>query len=266
MREAVAGEPDTVLPLLMAMRRATDAALREKINALVPRLLLERAASGSTPGGGALRIRPQRADRGGDLDIDRSLDAVAAARAAGREPDLGRLTAARWHRPGSALCLLIDRSGSMEGERLATAALAAAACATRARRTGAELSVIAFASGVRILHDITAPADPDAVVDAALALRGHGTTSLYAALDAAAAQLGQARASRSSTVLLSDCRVTDDIDPVPAARGISALTVLAPESDHAEARRFAAETEARFAVLDSVDALPELLEELLRDQ
>ncbi|WP_228799781.1 vWA domain-containing protein [Nocardia farcinica] len=264
VRAAVAADPDAVLPLLMAMRRATDSGLRDKINALVPRLLLERAAAGRHHGGGRPRMRRQRADHGGDLDVDASLEAITAARAAGREPGLAELTAARWHRPGAALCLLIDRSGSMEGERLATAALAAAACATRARQTGTELAVIAFDARARVLHDIAATVDPDAVVDTVLGLRGHGTTSLHAAFGAAAGQLARARSARSVTVLLSDCRVTDDVDPIPAARGVPDLAVIAPGSDPAEAQRFAALADARVAVLDSVDGLPEVLESLLR--
>jgi cobalamin biosynthesis protein CobT len=37
-----------------------------------------------------------------------------------------------WERPDTAVCLVIDRSGSMKGEALASAALAAAAVALRA--------------------------------------------------------------------------------------------------------------------------------------
>ena len=74
---------------------------------------------------------PEPAADAGDLDVDASLDAVLEARAARRPPNLDDLTVRSWHRPGTALCLLVDRSGSMRGERLAAAAVAAAAVAYR---------------------------------------------------------------------------------------------------------------------------------------
>ena len=71
---------------------------------------------------------PRRAGRPGRRsDLDRSLEAVADALAHGRVAGLDELTARDWRRPELALCLLVDTSGSMGGERLAVAALAAAA-------------------------------------------------------------------------------------------------------------------------------------------
>ena len=53
-----------------------------------------------------------------------------------------------WSRRELALCLVVDRSGSMGGERLAAAAVAAAACAWRAPR---DWSLLAFSDRVLVL-------------------------------------------------------------------------------------------------------------------
>lgn len=107
------------------------------------------------------------------------------------------------------------------------------------------------------------PSPARRTVERVLGLRGHGMTSLDAALRAAREQLARARARRRITVLLSDCRVTDDVDPLPAARGLDELLVVAPASDDDEARRFAREAGARMASLDRLAELPAVLDHLL---
>jgi Mg-chelatase subunit ChlD len=102
------------------MANATDEALRRQVHRLAPRLLLDRARTGRSVRRGTGRPRHVPASRGGDLDVDASLDAVAAARAERRPPNLDDLVARDWGRPDLALCLLVDRSGSMHGARRAT--------------------------------------------------------------------------------------------------------------------------------------------------
>lgn len=263
MAEALAEDPDDALALLMQMRRATDAALRRRVSALVPRLILDRARVGTRSGSGAARLQVVRADLGGDIDLDASIEEITVALGQRRAPAVDELRSRHWRKPSSAVCLLLDRSGSMEGSRLVTAAMAAAACALRAEQTGTELAVIAFDRRCEVLLDIGAASTPAAVVDRVLGLRGHGVTSLDAACRAARSQLDRARAPRRIVVLLSDCRVTDDVDPLPAARAIDELRIIAPASDDAEARAFGARVGARVGALESIRDLPTVLEGLL---
>ena len=151
--------------------------------------------------------------------------------------DAERLRVRGWVRPGTALCLLVDRSGSMGGKPLATAAIAAAAVASRG---AADYSVLAFGKDVVVAKAQDADKGADRVVGDLLALRGFGTTDVAGALQTAAAQLGRSRAARKVAVLLSDCRATVDGDPVAAARGLDELVVIAPEEDSEEAAAFAA--------------------------
>ena len=261
MQQLLAQDADAALALLADLVHATDESLREAARLLAARLVLDRARVGRPQLRGIGRLRRVRADQGGDLDVDSSLDAVVSARAEGRQPALDELSARDWSRPELAIALVVDTSGSMSGSRLAAAALTAAACAWRAP---AEHAVITFAREVTVLRSLDSAASPSAEVDAVLALRGHGITGLAGALRAANDALASARASRRLVLLLSDCRATDEVDPVPAGSHTPELLILAPADDCAEAAEFAAACGARWAPLSGPADAPTVLADLLR--
>ena len=142
---------------------------------------LARSGPARRRGVGKVRRMPYRPD-GGDLDLDASIDALAIARAGGAPPDPDELRVRGWVKPGTALCLLVDRSGSMSGRPLATAAVAASAVAFRAP---ADHSVLAFSSDVIVAKSQETPRAAEQIVNDLLVLRGHGTTDLALALRAA---------------------------------------------------------------------------------
>jgi Mg-chelatase subunit ChlD len=259
LERALAADPDGTLALVADLVHATDEGLRADARRLAARLVLDRSRSGRPTRTGTARPRAVRASRGGDLDIDASLDAVLTARGERRPPDLDELTARDWGRQDLAVCLLVDASGSMSGERLAVAATVAAACALRAP---VQHAVLAFAGDVRTLRPLHGGETPSAVVDRVLALRGHGVTRLADALREASAQLAAARARRRVVVLLSDCRHTDE-DPVPVAASLAELVVLAPRGDSDQAAALASAAGASWAELAGADSAPGLLRELL---
>ncbi len=133
--EALDEDPDDTLALLADLTGATDPKLRELAAAW------QAACSSTSPSGtgvasgvGQLRTQRYRPD-GGDLDVDASLDALVAATAEGTAVDPDDLRVRSWSTPGTAICLLVDRSGSMTGRPLATAAVAASAVAWRSSPT-----------------------------------------------------------------------------------------------------------------------------------
>ena len=247
LEQALEDDPDATLALLADLTGATDPKLRELARRLAGRLFLDLSKRGpAAPRGvGQLRTQRYRPD-GGDLDVDASLDALVKARGEGVAVDPDDLRVRAWSTPGTAICLLVDRSGSMTGRPLATAAVTAAAVAWRAPD---DYSVLSFGKDVIAAksQDIAKPGE--AVIDAVLALRGFGTTDVAGALTAAADQLSRSRAGRKVTVLLSDCRATTPGDVVGAARRLDELVIVAPESDAAEAEDLARQAGARFTTV-----------------
>ena len=258
--KALREDPDAALEMLADLTVATDERLRAVARGLARRIILDRARVGRSRQRGTARMREIPADRGGDLDIDRSMDEIASARSTGRTPSLDDLVAREWGRPELALCLLLDASGSMSGARLAAAALTAAACAWRAP---GEFAVLGFAHDVQVHRSLNTHAPAGALVERLLGLRGHGVTALAGALRAAGDQLAGARASRRIVVLLSDCRATDGEDPLPPAAGLAELVVLAPGDDCIEAAAFAARVGARWQPMAGASDAPAALARLL---
>jgi len=256
---ALASDPDGTLAMVADLVHATDETLRAQARRLAARLVLDRSRSGRAVRTGTARPRLVPAGQGGDLDVDASLDGILTARGERRPPGLEDLTARDWGRQDLAVCLLVDASGSMGGERLAVAATVTAACALRAP---AQHAVLAFAGDVRTLRPLHGMEPATTVVDRVLALRGHGVTRLADALRAAVEQLTTARAQRRVVVLLSDCRHTDE-DPVRVGRAVPELVVLAPHDDSEQAASFAAATGAAWAELAGADSAPGLLHDLL---
>lgn len=255
-------DPDDTLTLLVEMSHATDEGLRVAVRRLAPRLILDQTRRGIPRNRGVSRPRPVPAHRGGDLDLDRSMDAIVGARAEARQPSLDELTAAQWARPDLALCLVVDHSGSMNGARLTTAAVTGAACLTFAPE---EHAVLAFAARTTVLKQLTDASGSARTIERILALRGHGVTGLAGALREAQLQVARARARRRVVLLLSDCRVTDEVDALPVARGIDELVILAPAGDDDEARHLARACGARIASIASVLDVPAVLNRLLAD-
>lgn len=256
VEEGLRDDPDDTLALLADLVGATDPRLRELARRLAGKLFLDLARRGPVRPRGVGQLREAKyTPDGGDLDLDASLDAVVEGRAGG-VIDVDRLRVRRWVQPGTALCLLVDRSGSMGGKPLATAALAAAAVASRSPE---DYSVLAFGKDVVVAKGQTTPKPAELVVHDVLSLRGYGTTDLAGALRVAAVQLGRSRAGRKVVVLLSDCRATVEGDPVEAAGCLDELVVVAPESDADEARAFAARAGARLTTVHGPSDVAEAL-------
>lgn len=258
--DALQVSPDEMMALLGDMVQATDEKLRARAKELAARIVLDRARVGQPGSRGSSRMRRIPADRGGDIDIDSSFEAITEAHAAGREPSLEEIWARDWAKSELAICLLLDTSGSMSGDRLTSSAITAAACAWRAP---GEFAVVKFAREAEIIRPIDGRRTAGEVINDVLALRGHGITGLAGGLKAAVDQLAGARAQRRVVVLLSDCRETDDVDPVPAASTVDELVILTPDDDVSAAEKLAQAAGGKWAALSGPSAAPALLIDLL---
>ncbi|MEO9224736.1 MAG: vWA domain-containing protein [Acidimicrobiales bacterium] len=255
-------DADEAMQMLADLTGATDARLRALARQLAGRVTVDLAAAVArvpvTGTHGRLRVAPLP-EVGGDIDLDASLAPLIEARAGGRPASIDDLRGPTWSRPSLALCLLVDRSGSMGGARLAAAAVAAACVALRAP---ADHSVLAFGEDVIVLQRQGGGRPPTAVADDLFVLRGSGPTDLAGALRAAVRQLGRSDARRRVAVLCSDARPTAGGDPFDAARELSALAelaVLAPADDADDARALVAEVGGRCVELSGPAAVPDAL-------
>lgn len=259
--EAMANDPDAALALLADLTGATDEKLRALAKQLAGRILVDLAKQGPAIRRGMGRLQRQRYQPdGGDLDLDASLDAIAVARATRAVPDPDDLRVIGWSKRDTAYCLVVDRSGSMNGAPLATSAVSAAAVAWRA---GRDYSVIAFSNDAVVAKGQESDKPVDRVITDVLSLRGHGTTDVALALRAAAEQLARSTAARRVVVLLSDCRSTVPGDVVAAAAALDELVIIAPEGDSAEAEALGRAAGARVATVAGPSSIPAAMARVL---
>ena len=261
--DAMDDDPDAMLALLADLTGATDPKLRDLAKRLAGRLFLDVAKRGPIrPRGiGKMATLPYRPDAG-DIDLDASMSAIVESRAARSAIDPEELKVRTWVRPGTAIALCVDRSGSMGGEPLATSAVATAAVAWRSPE---DYSVITFGKDVVVVKSQESSKGSELVVNDVLALRGFGTTDLAGALRTANEQLSRSRAGRRIAVLLSDCRATVEGDVAAAARGLDEVVIIAPAEDDQEARALAAQIGARVATVAGPSEVPAALQSVLGD-
>jgi Mg-chelatase subunit ChlD len=263
VQDGLSDDPDEMMAMLADLTAATDPKLRALAKRLAAQLYLEVSRRGALrPRGiGKLVTLPYSPD-GGDLDIDASIDAIAAAHGGRSAIDPDGMRIRGWAKPGTALCLIVDRSGSMGGKPLATSAVAAAAVAWRCPE---DYSVLAFGKDIVVAKSQDGHKDSERVVNDVLSLRGFGTTDVAGALQVAQRQVLRSRAGRRIAVLLSDCRATVDGDVLAAAAALEELVIIAPTGDSDEADKLAGAVGARIRTVSGPSEVAAALSSLLDD-
>lgn len=264
---ALAEDLEEGTSLLIDLARATDPRLRDRARSLAARMVVPAArVTGEAVPGGSVRLGPVPGE-GVELDLDATLARLADS------PHLKAddLRWRGWRRPGRAVILLIDASGSVTGRPLTTAVVTAAALASRCGPDD-ELGVVAFWSRAVVLRGVRDADRPAAVIDRMLALRGGDTTDLAGGLRAALAQAGLASALRRDVIVLTDGMANEGEDPLPVAAAAAAararVHVLALSSSEPEAldacTRLADAGGGRLEVLDSATEAPAALARVLQ--
>ena len=242
--------------MLADLIAATDPTLSELARALAGRIFVEVSSRVGPTRRGVGRVASERVrEFSGDLDLDRSTDALVSRRATGWL-DIDELRQRVWTKNTHAISLVVDRSGSMGGAPLATAALATAAVA---HRRPVDYSILVFGGEVGVAKSQTDDVPLDRLVTSILSLRGFGTTNLAEALRESAKQLERSTAQRRITILLSDCRSTSEDSAEDAARGLDELVVITHVDDCEEARAFAQRVGARCATVGGPSDVPQAL-------
>ncbi|MFD2091198.1 AAA family ATPase [Blastococcus deserti] len=224
--EAFAGlmgrDPEAAAALLADLALATDRELRAAARRLAARVFVQVGRVGAARARGTRRLVPTRRPEG-DLDLDRTLDRWSGV----WPPAAEDLVTRSWTGARRAVCLLVDRSGSMQGLGVAIAAVAAAGVVLAADER-LRTSVLTFADDVTVLQAYGRHRAAEDVVLDLVGLRGHGRTDLAAALRGARRELLPATADERVVVLLSDCLSTSGDAAAGALAGIDRLHVLCP--------------------------------------
>ncbi|WP_433506410.1 AAA family ATPase [Pseudonocardia halophobica] len=227
---ALAENPEQAAALLADLAVATDATLRAQARKLAGRVFIQLGKVGPAKARGTRKIA-QAKGGDGDLDLDRTLDNWQPT--ASRRPRPDEIVTRGWTAHRRAVSLVVDISGSMQGLAVALAAVSAAGVVLASESGSGKLEpgVLAFGSQVRTLQRQGVRRPPDELIGELVALRGHGTTDVAAALREASVQLAGAVADERMVVLLSDCLHTSGDDPLTALGGIDRVHVLCPLPD-----------------------------------
>jgi Mg-chelatase subunit ChlD len=197
-----------------------DPETARRLRVIASRMSLPKPRPRSTDqGSGELASVPYR-DGNGDLDLDRSLEALAR-----RHPDPYELVVRERVRARRSIALLVDVSGSMKGERAQTAAATIGALASELHRD--RLAVIAFWSDAALLQSFDHPLTPVRLVDELVRIPARGLTNLTFPITLADRQLRGVPPSDARVLMLSDCVHNAGPDPRVAAGRVARVDVLA---------------------------------------
>lgn len=211
----------------MAAGRA-EPELRREAHRLVQRLQIEPPWETRPRRGGADIAGVSWDGRGGDIDVDRVLGSMVPGQILRDDEIYVRrpMTHSR------SVVLLIDVSGSMKGERLATAAATIGSLASGLAND--TFGVTAFWSDAAVVVSMGERLPPAEVLDLVLDIDSRGLTNLGFGLTTAMGELDGWPSDASRIVLLSDCVHNAGPDPRPLAVGGPRIDVLVDVSEEYE--------------------------------
>ncbi|MEO6951014.1 MAG: VWA domain-containing protein [Polyangia bacterium] len=158
--------------------------------------------------------------------------------------------------PPVAMVMVVDRSGSMEGDKLAWTKRAALGTLD-ALPPDAQVGLVAFDAEFRWIAPLNVVSNRQVLTDEINSLSAGGGTRFYPALEDVFFQLGQSKAAVKHIVLLTDGLSTDGVDFKPlaqkmAAAGITCTTVaISRDADLPLLREIAKISGGRSFVTDS---------------
>jgi MoxR-like ATPase len=170
---------------------------------------------------------PTRLERGeqlapgdGELDIEATLDNIVGKEFADAED----IVIERRVEQRRQVVLMVDTSGSMAGQNMALAAVAAAVLALKMHP--GDLGIVTFNAEARDIVRIGEQPPVREIVRRLLDRPCAGPTNIAAGLESGADQLNLGRDPRRSAVLISDGQYTLGHDPREAAKRFPSLHVL----------------------------------------
>lgn len=215
---------------LASRRQSIDPTLRRDAHRLLDRLKFDLTQQAPLRRGGSVPLPATWDGRGGEIDLDRTVDAIALGDRLDDEDFMIR----RSMTTSQAVMLVVDVSGSMRGERVRTAA-AAIACLISELSEDA-VGVLAFWSDAAVVLDLDDSRDPSEVLDELLDIDARGLTNVGFALTTAADQLWHRPEDDVRIVMLTDAVHNAGPDPRTVVTGGPRVDVLLDTSEEHDAR------------------------------
>ncbi|HEX4110214.1 MAG TPA: AAA family ATPase [Solirubrobacteraceae bacterium] len=195
-----------------------------------------------------------------DLDLDRTLEEIAG----NPFPEAEDFWVHERLRARRAYALMLDVSGSMRGEQLVNAAVAAGALATAIDRD--DLAVIAFWRDGAVLEPLSARIDTERLLRRVLSLPARGLTNLHLGLELGLRELSRASTRDRIGILFSDAGHNLGEDPLAMAARFQVLHVVAISAEPARVRAchdVASRGGGRCVLATSLEEIPAAINELV---
>jgi Mg-chelatase subunit ChlD len=200
---------------------AVDPLARARARQIAARLAVRRPKRDATSRRGIGELGSLPYQGGSDeIDLDRTIEVLAEHPV----PDDEDIIVRDRIRTKRSVVLAVDVSGSMKGERIATAAATVGAVAGELEHD--DLAVVAFWSDAAILLNLGELVKPLELLDSIMRIPAQGLTNVAFPLELAATQLARAPLRDARVVLLSDCVHNAGPDPRPLAARLPRLDVL----------------------------------------
>jgi len=272
-----AGPGENLLVQWFNCRERVPRKIKDALKEMVKELLIDlgvhyaRARLGSSETGAvpATTVRPYLLGDDDELvDVDETLENLLSKGKTVDMIDYDDFLVAETVHGRRAVCIALDVSGSMSGEKLAYLAICATMLVYAMRRD--ELALCFFESNTHVVKDLGEEADIEEIADDLLTLQPMGGTMVSRALQWASHNFKQTAAQDKLCVIFSDGEIFDLEESLPSLRALRALgvrqvlVVPAFEYSPSGARELAKQGKAHLVTIKSWRDFPGVMGQIVR--
>ncbi len=272
-----AGPGENLLVQWFNCRERVPRKIKDALKEMVKELLIDlgvhyaRARLGSSETGvvPATTVRPYLLGDDDELvDVDETIENLLSKGKTVDMIDYEDFLVAETVHGRRAVCIALDVSGSMNGEKLAYMAICATMMVYAMRRD--ELALCFFESSTHVVKDINEEVDVEEIADDLLTLQTMGGTMVSKALQWASKNFKETAAQDKLCVIFSDGEIFDLEESLPHLRALRALSVkqvlVVPAFEYSisGARELAKQGKAHLVTIKSWRDFPGVMGQVVR--
>lgn len=272
-----AGPGENLLVQWFNCRERVPRKIKDRLKETVKELLIDlgvhyaRARLGSSETGvmPATSVRPYLLGDDAELvDVDETIENLLSKGKTVDMIDYDDFLVTETTHGRRAVCIALDASGSMQGEKLAYLAICTTMLVYAMQRD--ELALCFFESNTHVVKDLHEEVDIEEIADDLLTLQAMGGTMVSKALQWASKNFKESTAQDKLCVTFTDGEIFDLEESLPHLRALRAqgvrqvLVVPAFESSASGAREFAKQGKAHLVTLKSWRDFPGMMGQVVR--